>query len=90
MLTLDTPTQVGAFSAAAEAFAAVSRLTPPDPRALAAAGTVAALLAPTYQELAGYRAERGLPPIAEADYLEMLRSAQGFALSVATAGETEH
>lgn len=90
MLTLDTPVQVGAFSAAAEAFAAVSRLTPPDPRALAAAGTVVALLAPSYQDLSAFRAAAGLAPIEENDYVEMLRSAQGFALSVATAGETEH
>lgn len=90
MLTLDTAVHVGAFGAASEAFAAVARLTPPDPRALAAAGTVVALLAPQFQELADFRAAAGLPPIDQESYDAMLAAARGFALTVATAGQREH
>ena len=89
-LTLDTPTQVGAFAAAGDAFAALAAIRPTDPRALAAIGTVVALLAPSFAELADYLAARGLPPIPEDDYLEMLNAARGFALTVATAGKQEH
>jgi hypothetical protein len=90
MLTLDTPMQVGAFGAAAEALTAISRLNPPDPRALAAVGTLVVLLTPSWEELASYRAAAGLPPMDEKSYLEMLAAAQGFVLAVAGPRETQH
>lgn len=90
MLNLDTPVQIGAFAAAGEVFATIARLDPTNARALAAAGTVVAVLAPTYEELAQHHAAAGLPPIPEADYTAMLASARGFALTVATSGETQH
>jgi len=90
MKTTDTPLQLGLFAAAGHLFRAAASAPAPDPRALTAAGLLTASLAPTYQELVAHHAAVGLPPIDEQSYEEMLASARGFALGVATAGETSH
>lgn len=90
MLNLDTPVQIGAFSAAGEVFATIARLDPTNARALAAAGTVVALLAPTYQELAAHHAAAGLAPVDEKSYEEMLTAARTFAAAVAGPREVQH
>lgn len=90
MLNLDTTTQLQLLAAAGTAFAAVKRLTPPDPKALAAVGLLTAALAPTLEEFDAWAVQNGQPRPDPAAYTAMLASARGFALTVATSGETQH
>lgn len=90
MKTIDTTTQLGLFAAAAHLFGAAASAPAPDPKTLSAAGLLTASLAPTFDELAAHHAAAGLPPIDEASYEAMLASARAFAVTVATAGETQH
>ena len=90
MKSLTLEMQLSLFAAAGSAFAAVSRLSPPDPKALSACGFLTAAIAPTFEELWAYSVANGLPRPDAKDYSEMLAAAQRFAASVLEAGETQH
>ena len=90
MKTLETELQLVLFAAAGQAFAAIKRLDPPDPKALAACGLLSAVLAPTYEEMWAYSVANGLPKPDAAQYGEMKAASQRFAASVLEAGETQH
>lgn len=90
MKTFTTEMQIGLFVAAATAFQSIVTRVPTDPPALAAIGLLTAALAPPHEELAAYLAATGHPPIDQESFAAMLAAAQGFALTVATLGETQH
>ena len=90
MKSLTLEMQLSLFAAAGSAFAAVSRLSPPDPKALAACGLLTAALAPTFLEYAGWCAANGLPKPDAKEFAAMLAASQRFAASVLGSGETQH
>ena len=90
MKEFSTNLQMGLFHAAGITFAAVQRLNPAAPGELAAAGLLTAALAPTFEEFRDHMVSQGRPTPDPKQYAEMLESARGFALTVATAGETQH
>lgn len=90
MKTFDTEMQLELLAAAGTAFAAVKRLDPPDPKALAACGLLTAAVAPTFEEFWAYTMTQGLPRPDAEQYAAMLASAQRFAATVLETGETQH
>ena len=91
MKAIDTTTQLLLFNAAGTAFAAVARLSPPDPEALVACGFLSAELAPTLEELDAWATANGQPRPDAAAYAAMLEAAQRFALGAPSAtAPTEH
>ena len=90
MKELSATLRMGLFHAAAVTFAAVQRLRPPAPGELAAAGLLAAALAPSYEEFRQHMVAQGRPTPDPNEFAEMLAAAQSFAVTVASAGEVQH